>query len=56
MTEDGDIGTTEHSHGAPCPLITHHTPLITKFLIYGSAIRSLRNPSRFSNLQFSNRR
>ena len=27
MTEGGGIGTTEHSHGALCPLITHHSSL-----------------------------
>ena len=64
------MGATLHGHGEQSGsrlLITHlprgwlwptkgHSPLITEFLIYGSAIRNRANLHRFNNLQFSNRR
>jgi hypothetical protein len=56
MTEGGGIGTTEHSHGALCPLITRHSSLVTAVLIHGGAIRNRANLHRFNNLKFSNRR
>jgi hypothetical protein len=36
--------------------VTHHSSLVTSFLIYGSAIKTPANPQGFNDVRFSNRR